>query len=71
MFSSKREVCLYSGYVFFLFDKIRSHNSKVKDVRDHPFSMYEKFSEILTFFPLIHRRRNVSFWENSAYIPNG
>ena len=40
-------------------------------LRDHPFSMYEKFSEILIFFPLIHRRRNVSFWENFAYIPNG
>ena len=58
MFSSKRGaydvldvalMCLCLVYVVFLFDKIHSHNSKVKAVWDHPFSMYAKSSEKLTF----------------------
>ena len=48
-------------------------------LRSHPFSIYAKFSEKLTFLiPLIQTRtcayrvvRNVSFSEDFAYLPDG
>ena len=58
MFSSKRGaydvldvalMCLCLVFVLLLFDKIHSNNSKVKAVWDHPFIMYAKSSEKLTF----------------------
>ena len=52
-------------------NSVFGHFSRSERVRNHPFGMYAKFSQKLTFLRLCINGKKVSISENFSYILNG